>query len=370
VTLFIINDLDRPTPTKRILSIFATRYPEARAGTVLVATGAHRIAGSVDAVGGALLGDLYPSFAGRFLIHDAVSDPMEHLGATSRTTPVEISRRFLEHETVVAIGSVEPHWFAGHTGGRKSLVPGIAAFETIRLNHRLALHAGAAPLATVGNPVHEDLTDAARLALARHADRYRSDAGISFVNTVGRDDSVFSVAVGSLDSSCGLWDSVDAIYRKESPALDIAVAVASAPMDRTLYQAMKSFENIRVAIKPGGTYILVACCVDGLGPADFSETLGLSDDTELVANHLRGEYRLGDHKFIHPLEFMGSGGSMMVVSKQLAGADRKGKVGFFSRYDSIDSALSAATARRGASDNGTGDRRIGIFMDAVNLVTV
>ncbi len=216
-TLFIINDLDRPTPTKRILSMLARRYPGAPAGTILVATGAHRITDPADAVDRALLGDLSPSFGERFFIHDAARDPTVQLGTTSRGTPVEVSQQLLEYETVVAIGSIEPHWFAGYTGGRKSLVPGIAAFETIRHNHRLASHTGAAPLETLGNPVHEDLMEAARLAIARHAGRYLSDTGISFINAVGRGDSVFSLVVGPLNSPEGLSGHVDAIYRKGLP---------------------------------------------------------------------------------------------------------------------------------------------------------
>ena len=85
---------------------------------------------------------------------------MIFLGTTFRGTRVLLNSQIMMADRVLAIGSVEPHYFAGYTGGRKMIVPGIAAYSTIVSNHSLAMEPGAQPLRLLGNPLHEDLMEA------------------------------------------------------------------------------------------------------------------------------------------------------------------------------------------------------------------
>jgi nickel-dependent lactate racemase len=363
-TLYIVNDLDRPTPTERLLGLLAGRYPGALSGDVIVATGAHRITGTTGETGRRLLGGLYDSFSGRIHFHDSTADPTIPVGRTPRGTMVEVSGRLFNYDNVVAVGSVEPHWFAGYTGGRKSLVPGVASFETIRENHSLALSGGAGPTVTKGNPVYEDLQDAASLAVKRLGE---GGAAVIGANVVTRGSDILGVSCGPiLDSIAPLFDKVGEIYLKEAEPSDIIVAIAEAPMDRDLYQAMKSFENVRGAIKGGGSYILVASCPDGVGPPHFSGTMGLASEGDALAARFSGGYRLGDHKFKNPIDFIGGGGTMTVVSEALY-LYRKGRtgkeVGFFSVCGDLDTALKRVVKRHGGKVV-----RILVVMDAVNLV--
>ena len=85
---------------------------------------------------------------------------MVFLGTSKNGTEMRVNRRGVDAHKIVIISSVEPHYFAGYTGGRKSFLPGIAAFETIEQNHKLALKPEACALKLKGNPVHEDMIDA------------------------------------------------------------------------------------------------------------------------------------------------------------------------------------------------------------------
>jgi nickel-dependent lactate racemase len=365
-TLYIINDLDRPTPTERLFALLASRYPKALLGDVVIATGAHKISGSIEEIGKRLLGGLSDSFSGKIHFHDSTADPMTSVGGTPRGTVVEVSSRLFEYDNIIALGSVEPHWFAGYTGGRKSIVPGVASFETIRMNHSLALSPDAGPTVTVGNPVYEDLQDAASLVV-RKIEGDADHAAVIGINVISRENEIYGISCGPiLDSIASLFDRVEEIYIRKAEPSDIAVAVAESPMDRDLYQAMKSFENVRGAIKEGGSYILVASCPDGVGPPHFSETMELASERNFIEKRLAGEYRLGDHKFKNPFDFINRGGTMTVVSEALSRA-RGGGVGFFTICETVEEAVRIEMGRH---ENSKDDIRTLVVKDAVNLVVV
>jgi nickel-dependent lactate racemase len=152
--LFIVNDGTRPTPTAQVLEILEPLIAGVDA-SFLVATGVHR-APTRDEYR-FIFGDLYDKYAGRIHAHDARrTADMVHLGESSSGTPMEVNRRGVEASRIVVIGSVEPHYFGGYTGGRKSFLPGIASYRTIEHNHRHAVRPEPRALLLEGNPVHED----------------------------------------------------------------------------------------------------------------------------------------------------------------------------------------------------------------------
>jgi nickel-dependent lactate racemase len=214
---------------------------------------------------------------------------------------------------------------------------------------------------TKGNPVYEDLQDATSLVVERLKEKGKAVFGI---NAVSRGDDIHGIFCGPiLESIAPLFDNVGEIYIKEAESSDIVVAMAEAPMDRDLYQAMKSFENVRGAIKDRGSYILVASCPDGVGPPHFSETMELASRGDALAKHLSGGYRLGDHKFKNPIDLIDGGGTMTVVSESLYQTGKE--VGFFTICDELDTALKIELERFRVGD---GDIRVLVVRDAVNLV--
>ena len=136
--LVIVNDATRPTPTAKIIDFLLpvfTEHPDVR---FLIATGVHR-APTEDEFR-FIFGKHFDTLRDKIFVHDAhKTEDMVHLGVSSNGTEMYLTRLLIEAENVIPIGSVEPHYFAGYTGGRKSLLPGVASYKTIEMNHKLAL---------------------------------------------------------------------------------------------------------------------------------------------------------------------------------------------------------------------------------------
>ncbi|MDM7925934.1 MAG: lactate racemase domain-containing protein, partial [bacterium] len=159
--LCVVNDASRPSPVPAVLD--AAPEIAAHSGMrFLVATGTHPAPGEAGLA--AIFGPRLAEIRGRVLIHDCRKDgELVFIGRTPAGTEVRINRAVVEADRLVVIGAVEPHYFAGFTGGRKSFLPGCAAYSTVERNHRLALEPGSAVLALKSNPVHEDMEAAAAL---------------------------------------------------------------------------------------------------------------------------------------------------------------------------------------------------------------
>jgi len=227
--LVVVNDGTRPTPTARVLKELYPVLSEHPRLSFIVATGAHRAptAEEYDFI----FGEHYAEFADRIFVHDARSkDDMVYLGSSSNGTEMYVNRMVTESENVLVIGSVEPHYFAGYTGGRKSFLPGLASYETIEMNHKLALSNRARSLALDGNPVHEDMIDA-----------LENMAGInvfSIQTVLTGDHDIYAVTAGDLHES--FYAAVEQANRIFCVPLEkrgnIVLTVAPHPMDVDLYR--------------------------------------------------------------------------------------------------------------------------------------
>ena len=168
--LVVVNDGTRPTPSADVLAMVRPALeewlrPSGRELAFVIATGTHRCAlpREVERILGF---DVAKAHASRIFCHDAKDqDSLVHLGRTKRGTEIWVNRLLAEARSVVLINSVEPHYFAGYTGGRKSLFPGLAGYETVWANHKLSMQAGSEHLVLTGNPVHEDLEEATALGV-------------------------------------------------------------------------------------------------------------------------------------------------------------------------------------------------------------
>ncbi len=157
VTL-VVNDATRPTPTAEILKGLRPALAQKEV-KILVGTGAHRM--SSEGEYRRLLGEGHDELRPTTFAHDWRDERLlDSIGRTTRGTPVVLNKRALEAEAVLAISSVEPHWFAGYTGGRKSLLPAIAGEQSILANHKLVLKGESDSRKLTGNPVHEDMEEA------------------------------------------------------------------------------------------------------------------------------------------------------------------------------------------------------------------
>lgn len=261
-TLFIVNDAYRPTPNDVILRwLFDSRRLNSDAG-FLVACGCHP-APSEEQLR-QILGTLYDELKDRVVVHDADNlFEMEAVGQDRTGETVYLNRAFFEHERVVVIGSVEPHYFAGFTGGRKSIFPGICDRVTTIRNHDLATSFDAAPMKLEGNPVEEHMRSLMSLLGEKKV------FGIQMVLSRGAD--LTSIHCGELNETfmAAAQDSEGIFSRKVKSKFDLVLAEVLPPLDSNLYQVQKALENCQTAVKDGGTVILFSPCSEGIGSGSF-----------------------------------------------------------------------------------------------------
>ena len=285
--LVIVNDGTRPTPTRFILDAIGEELCKAKA-SFLVATGSHRAPTLKEY--GFIFGSWYDRFKDSVYVHDGFAmDQMDYYGRTSRGTELYLNKLVAQSGKVIVIGSVEPHYFAGYTGGRKAFLPGVAAFCSIEQNHKLALSPKACTLALEGNPVHEDLMEAATLIKA---------PVYSIMTVLDRNHEIDSVCAGNLKKS--FEDAVKAAEKIFTAPLkekaDIVVTAAPYPMDVDLYQSQKAIDNAKLALKDGGTMILVSACREGIGGEAFARLLSSADTPDEVLEKIEAGFKLGYHK--------------------------------------------------------------------------
>jgi len=333
-TLVIINDATRPTPTRAALDAIGSELERA-AASFIVATGAHR-APTEDEYR-QILGPHYECVRPRTTAHDA-RDPsrLVDLGRTRNGTPILLNRAVFEADRIVVIGSVEPHYFAGYTGGRKAFLPGVAGYATIEANHKLALDPRAVSLALDGNPVSEDMEDALRLI----------DKPIFSIMTVlDKRQSLVACFSGDIrDSFTAATRRSDAIFAVRVPRqADIVISVARFPMDIDLYQSQKAIENGALATVDGGILVLVSSCRDGIGDRAFLDLLGSARDPAEVRRRIGEGYRLGYHKAAK-IAALAARISLRAVSELDAATLAKA---FISKSTTLDDALREAQDEKG-----------------------
>lgn len=287
--LIIVNDQTRPTPTRMVLQSLAPLLEKTDTEvSFIIATGVHR--GPTEEEYRHIFGDqLFEAYLERIYAHDARKDEMVYLGNSRAGTEMYVNKLGVEADRVLVIGSVEPHYFAGYTGGRKGFLPGIASYKTIEQNHKHALHPGAKALALEGNPVHEDMVDALNVVKKEI---------FAVMTVLDKNHSIYAVTAGDINESFyGAIDHADEIFVADVPQkADVVVTVAKYPMDIDLYQAQKAIDNAKLALAESGIMILVASCRDGIGEEAFVKLLSSADTPEGVLDEIKKGYKLGYHK--------------------------------------------------------------------------
>lgn len=292
--LVIVNDGTRPTPTAEILASDKDFFGS-ECVHYIIATGAHRAPeGDEWAM---IFGDLYAEVKGRIHIHDARDvGSLSYYGTTARGTEVYFNKILKDFPRILAIGSVEPHYFAGYTGGRKAFMPGIAGYDSITANHKLALQAEAALMKIADNPVHDDMVEASRM-ISQASDEVSI---FSIMSVLDRQQEIYSLHCGGLEES--FLSAVEIAKRvfavPVQKAADIIITYAAAPMNKDLFQSQKAIENVRGVLSPGGIVILVSECDEGIGDTAFYDLLALGRAPDDVLMRIRRGYKLGYHKAV------------------------------------------------------------------------
>jgi nickel-dependent lactate racemase len=285
--LIIVNDYTRPTPTADIITMIE---PELKDFDVrfIVACGSHRAPNDKELV--QILGKYADRYKNRILIHNAKDNSaLKFLGKTKRGTPIWLNQAVWQVDKIIAINSVEPHYFAGYTGARKSFLPGVAGLESITANHKLSLQPSAKTLALSGNPVHEDMTEIAKM-VPRDI--------FSIQTVIDAEHKLYSIRYGDIFTSFSeaISDANQIFCVPVTQKADIVVGLVQPPYDVNFYQSQKAMENAKLALKDKGIMIILSQCRAGIGDDEFIRVIASSNDPNQTLQRIEQNFKLGHHK--------------------------------------------------------------------------
>lgn len=280
--VLIASDHTRPVPSKLIVP---PMLREIRAGnpdaqiTILIATGCHRETRREELV--SKFGeDLVKNE--RIVIHDCADrDNLVHIGTLPSGGRLEINRLAAEADLLVSEGFIEPHFFAGFSGGRKSVLPGIASRMCVHYNHnsRFMDHPNARTGVLEGNPIHEDMLFAAKAAK------------LAFIVNVVLDahGHVIAAYTGNCEAAHaeGAKLVLDMMGVSAQQA-DIVITTNNGhPLDQNAYQMVKGMCTAEAVCREGGVIIAVGKCADGVGGDSFLRTFRECSDVTALLERFR-----------------------------------------------------------------------------------
>ena len=261
----VVSDLTRPVPNRVILPVIMDTLHQAGLKaediTILIATGMHAPLTSpeLDELLGPEIASSYP-----VLNHDCHDQARNIQVAAFEGHAIEIDRIFLEADLKIATGLIEPHHIAGYSGGGKSILPGLASFDSMKFMHSFAMlqDSRVRTINLADNPFQQYVRRAAQAA------------GLDFIVNVfiNQNREICAVFSGELEAAhnegCRVVQDHSVAFLDEPVDLVVASA-AGYPLDTTFYQACKGYISARDALRPGGRVLLVAGCHGGIGGEEF-----------------------------------------------------------------------------------------------------
>ena len=277
-----VCDITRPMPSRTVLPVLLhdlSHVPDQNI-IILVATGTHR--SNTDSELRQMLGD---KIVDRYNVvnHSAFDDAtLKNAGETRDGIPIFLNRRWLDSDLRITVGFVEPHFFAGFSGGPKMVAPGLAGFDTIMRLHNAEMisHPEARWGVTVGNPIHDAIREIS------------AQTGVDFALdvTINRERLITSVYAGEPAAvhraSCRFARTIS-MQPVNRPFEVVLTTNSGYPLDQNLYQTVKGMSAAAQVVRRGGTIIAAAECIDGIpehgeygrllrsssGPKDLLETV-------------------------------------------------------------------------------------------------
>jgi nickel-dependent lactate racemase len=289
--VIVVDDATRPAPSNLMVPPLLDELNMAGVKeenvAVIFGCGTHRAVTREEAV--RLLGEVVLNRV-RVISHDCRAEDLIYLGKTGKHgTKVYLNRIFAEADVKILTGDVCFHYYAGYGGGGKSVLPAVAGEESIKHNHGMLLHPKAKTGVLEGNPIHEDMVEAAKLA--------KVDFILNVV--VNSESEVVKAFAGDLEQA--FYEGVklvDEMYRVsvDRKADIVVVSPGGYPADVNLFQAYKGVDNALEVVKRGGVIILVAECPEGHGNQVFYDWMVKFKDLKAVEREIKRRFVLGGHK--------------------------------------------------------------------------
>ena len=261
----VISDITRPVPNKVILPPLLQILEESGISkekiSILIATGMHRPneGEELEYMVGRRVMDNY-----RIVNHYCREPEVYQNIDEIEGAPIEVNKHYLNADLKILTGLIEPHFYAGYSGGRKSILPGISSFETMKFMHSYKMidHPKVTNCLLEGNPFHE------------YGIRVTEIAGVDFILNVviNKERMVTGVFAGHYDHAHVA--GCDQVYENSAVTLDsrVDLVITSGggyPLDATFYQMSKPLIGARDILKKGGTILLACECREGLGNPEF-----------------------------------------------------------------------------------------------------
>ena len=268
-----VCDITRPMPSSTVLPAVLrelAHLPKENI-VILIAAGTHR-ANTPEELDGMLGPEVTANY--RVVNHDAFAEEnLERCGETPDGIPVWLNRHWLAADFKITTGFVEPHFFAGFSGGPKMVAPGLAGFETTMRLHDAGMigHPSAVWGVTEGNPIHDAIRGIA------------ADTGVDFSVdvTINRNHQVTSVYAGELFAvhQAACRDARRASMRPVTEPFDLVITTNSGyPLDMNLYQSVKGMSAAAQVVRDGGTIVCAAECSDGIPDhGEYKRLLAMRD---------------------------------------------------------------------------------------------
>lgn len=260
--VIVHSDITRATPNDRILPIMIAELQVAGVHpehiTLLNALGTHRP--QTEAELRTMLGDLIMDGGYSCLQHDAYDDDnLVSLGETRNGHPVRINRAYMEADVRILTGFIEPHFFAGFSGGPKAVLPALAGAESVLSNHsrEMIAHPKATWGNVEGNPIWEEMCEVALMTEPTFLLNVTLNENKEITGVFGG-DMLAAHAAGRRFVQEQAMVAVDEPY-------DVVITTNSGyPLDQNLYQCVKGMSAAAKIVKPGGAIIMAGACQDGL----------------------------------------------------------------------------------------------------------
>ena len=276
--VIVTSDHTRAVPSKltlpHLLAEVRRGNPQADI-TILIATGLHRA--TTQAEQRRMFGEAIVDNE-RIVVSDAFdSTQFVDLGTLPSGAGFKVHHLAAEADLLVCEGFIEPHFFAGFSGGRKSILPGICSEETVKENHSYRAIADPHALTGVlaGNPIHEDMVVAARRV------------GVAFILNVALNakKQVVGAWAGDLEQAHAAGVAFVRQWSQCPPVTgDIVVTTNGGyPLDQNLYQSPKAVATAEACAGDDGVIIMCCSCLDGMGGSHFAELIQMGTPSQIDA---------------------------------------------------------------------------------------
>lgn len=337
--VIITSDITRPCPSHLILPELLRELSAAGIAdsqiTVVLALGSHRVHTPEERR--QLVGD---EVYDRVACVDSAKEGFIHVGTTKAGTPVDIDPVVAAADRRICVGNIEFHYFAGYSGGAKAIMPGVSTRDAIQKNHSKMVLDTACAGNLHGNPLRQDIEEAAAMV------------GVDFILNVVLDEEkqIVKAVAGDLrkahEAGCAFLDQ---LYKIRIPRrADIVITTPGGfPKDINLYQAQKALDNAKHAVRDGGIIILAASCKEGLGESVFEQWMLDSASPDEMIERIGRDFQLGGHKAA-AISMVLKKSRILLVSDLPDDFVRRI---FLEPYPSVDAALAEAFRSLGADSS-------------------